>query len=131
MTRNLKLFAIFSFLWSIPYFVFLNWTLYSPDKRGVLMLPIYFIFGAGFSIAGHRLGKREDQHKVRYSFGIRYATTAVIVSTLVGVAWVAFWQPHHIWWLVSYIANVVVFLIIVYVYSRQSIKGIPKKELFK
>ncbi len=131
MTGNLKLFALFSFLWSIPYFMVLNWMLYNSDKRRIVMLPTYLVFGIGFSIAGHQLGKREDQSKVRYSLGLRYVLVAVMTSAIVGGVWVAFWQRNHFWWLISYVANVIVFLGFLYIFLRRGIKGIPKDKLFK
>ena len=123
MTKNLKIFTLFSFLWSIPYFMVLNWMLYDSNKRGIVMLPTYLVFGAGFSIAGQKLGKRDDQRKVRYSIWVRYVTVAVISSAIVGGIWVAIWQRNRAWWLLSYVVNVAAFLVVIYIYSRRSIKG--------
>lgn len=131
MTRNLKLFALFSALWSVPFFMVLHWMLFNPEVRGPIMLLAAPLYGIGFSVAGHHLGKRDDQSKVRYGLRTRYGLTSTIVSILAGGVWIVGWRHDHWWELVVYGLILVVGLIITYIISKNSIKSIPKGQLFK
>jgi MFS family permease len=131
MTRNLKLFALFSVVWSIPFFMVLHWMLFNPESRGPIMLLASPIYGIGFSVAGHHLGKRDDQSKVRYGLGIRYGLTSTIASILVAGVWIVGWRHNHSWELLVYGIILVLGLGVAYILSKNSIKSIPKQKLFK
>lgn len=132
MTRNLKLFILFSLLWSIPFFVALNWVQADSNSRGPWMLLFSTVYGVGFSIVAKNLGKRDDQHKVRYSLGVRYGFASLLASAFVGSIWIILWQPDQLGsFAFSYITAVIIGLAIAYYLSRKGIKGMPKKEIFK
>jgi uncharacterized membrane protein YeaQ/YmgE (transglycosylase-associated protein family) len=129
MTRNLKLFTLFSVIWSIPFFIMLEWVLQNPDTRGPLMLLTSLIFGIGFSIVGKQLGKKEKP--VRYALGLRYGLIAGVIPSVLGAIWVLGWHGNQINYLLSYIGAIVLCILIYYVLNQKTIKGITKKELFK
>jgi hypothetical protein len=130
MTRNLKIFALFSFLWSLPFFAFLNWVLENSDRRGPLMLLASLVFGIGFSIAGKRLG-HSDHEVVSYPKGLRYGLVAGVIPSVVGGIWVIGWHKDHLSYLVSYIVSIFIGLVIYYAIARRTIKGMPKRKLFQ
>lgn len=132
MTRNLKLFILFSLLWSVPFFAVLNWVQADESARGPWMLLFSTLYGLGFAIAGKQLGKKDDQHKVRYSLGIRYGFASLLASAFVGSIWIIFWHPDQLGsFAFSYITAVIIGLAIAYYLSRKGIKGVPKREIFK
>lgn len=132
MTRNLKLFILFSLLWSVPFYTALNWVQADEATRGPWMLLFSTLYGVGFSIAGKQLGKHDDQSRVRYSLGIRYGFASLLSSALVGVIWVIVWKPSQLQSFVLYFGtSIIIGLAIASYLSRHGIKGMPKKELFK
>jgi FtsH-binding integral membrane protein len=129
MTHNLKFFALFSFIWSLPFFVVLEWVVQNSDKRGPLMLPTSILFGIGFSVAGRQFGKREKP--VRYALRLRYGLIAGVIPSVIGSIWVLGWHRSQINYLLSYVGAIVLCILIYYALNRKTFKGITKKELFK
>jgi hypothetical protein len=131
MTKNLKLFALFSLVTSIIFFAILDWMLKAPKSRGLIMGIVYIRFAAGFSFMGRYLGKRDDQRSVRYSLRIRYGTVAPLIATIVGAAWILIWHRQYLVALVIYLAVIIVCLAVMATFSKVGIKGTPKSKMFQ
>jgi FtsH-binding integral membrane protein len=130
MTQNLRIFTLFSLIWSLSFFATLNWCLENTSTRGPLILLASLIFGVGFSIAGSQLGKHE-QKRVSYPLGLRYGLVAGIVPSIVGSIWVLGWQSDKLGYLAAYIGAILLSFAIYIAIGKKTIKGITKKELFK
>jgi hypothetical protein len=131
MTRNLKLFTIFSIVWPLPFLLVLHWALYDLDKRGPVLFVSSIILGIGFSIAGKQLGKRDDQSKVRYNLAARYILVSSLIPTLEVILLIIGWQKDQSWRLYPAIASILFTFLIIYLFSRNSIKGMRKGKLFQ
>jgi surface polysaccharide O-acyltransferase-like enzyme len=131
MTPNLKLFVLFSFIWSIPFFAFLNWTLENSNTRGPWMIAASTIFAVGFTLAGRQLGKRENK-ALRSPLALSYGLVAGVIPALVGCVWLLVWQPNNWLGMMLYFTGAIIVSLIIYcVLNKKTIKGITKRELFK
>jgi hypothetical protein len=131
MTRNLKLYALFCVLWSVPFFMVLHWMLFNPETRGPIMLLAGPIYGIGFGLAGAWLGSRDSQRAVRYSLGSRYGMTSSVISALAGTIWMVCWRREYLWTIPIYIAITAAFTWYFMVRDRKNIKGTAKERIFE
>ncbi len=131
MTTNLKLYAIFSILWSIGFFYALNWGTSASEERWPYIVISAITYGLGFAIVGFLLGKSDDQSKVRYSLSAAYSATSNIVSAIIGSIWIVFFKPQDRWTLAVYLPIIAIVAYIGYLTYKKSIKGMDNKELFK
>jgi hypothetical protein len=133
MTKNLKLFALYSLATAILFFATLNWELYNPHKRGVVLALVDLVAIVGFSLMGRYLGKRDrvNQRSVRYSLGVRYGLTAPLIVTIVGVIWILVWRRTYWSALISYAITIILCILVGFYVSRKWVKGSPKGKLFK
>jgi hypothetical protein len=131
MTNNLKLYILFSLLWSIVFFAALNWGTAESSSRWPYITLSAVIYGSGFALVGYILGKQDDQSKARYSLEHAYSATSQIVSVTVGAIWIIFFRPQQSWFLLMYIPFFALLAILGYINYKKSIKGMDKKELFK
>ncbi len=131
MTKYLKLFTLFSLAWAVCFFAVLNWALYNADKRWPVLLLASVVYGIGFAIMGHQLGKRDSSRHTRSNLSFWYAAVAAGASLVINGLW-ALWfhaEERRDFALVALIM-LVAFGFYRYL-SRKTIKGIPRKELFK
>jgi hypothetical protein len=133
MTKNLKLFSLYSVVSSVVFFAILNWMLYDPHKRGIVMGLVYVLYAVGFSLLGRHLGGRDSQRSVRYNLRVRYGITPAIIATLIGVLWVLLFHRARSFLivLVIYSAVVILCLAIGFAFSKIGVKGISKGKMFK
>jgi hypothetical protein len=130
MTRNLKLFMLFSVVWSVPFFAVLEWMLQNPNTRGPLMPFASIAYGIGFSIAGRYFGRKEDKVS-RAPIGLRYGLFAGLIASAMGLLWALIWHRDHVSYIVSYLIAISLCFVIYFVLAKLTYKGITKKELFK
>ncbi len=130
MTKNLKLYAAFTIVWSIIFYTVLNWGVADPNHRWPVMWTGAFVYGTGFTFVGKYLGRRE-KGQVRHNVRLAYVATSMGLSGIIGALWVALFHPEQ-WW------QILVFAIIaggftwhVFVKYRHSVKGMKGEELFK
>lgn len=131
MTRNLKLYAIFSILWSVAFFACLQVLLADPQKYSLLLTVTAFTYALGFALVGWLLSKTDDQSRVRYSLSWRYSLISTIASFVIGAGWVVLFRPSAWPSLVIYLLIASLFLMPEHLSERRSIKGVTKRELFK
>ncbi len=131
MTANLKKFTIFSAVWSLLFYIALNWGVNNQARYGALILLFSLIYGIGFSIAGKRLGKADDDSRVRYNLGAAYGAVATLIPSSFGAIWVLLFQREDLWQIIFYLLPMlIVFIIGIYQYKR-TIKGMKKEKLFQ
>lgn len=131
MTANLKLYVLFSILWSVAFFTALNWGTANSEERWPYILISAVTYGLGFALIGYLLGKPDDQSKVRYNLEQAYTATSNITSAVIGSIWIVFFKPQDRWTLAVYLPIIVIVAFIGYLNYKKSIKGMDKKELFK
>jgi surface polysaccharide O-acyltransferase-like enzyme len=131
MTKNLKLFSLFCAIWPLPFFVVLHWALFNQDKRGIFIFLAWIILGVGFSIAGHKLGKADDQSKTRHSLVVGYIAVATVIPTIETVLWLLLWQKHQATKAAIYGTTLILTLLTLALLSKNTVKGIPKSKLFQ
>lgn len=131
MTKNLKLFALMSLVWSVVFFATLHWALFDPDSRGLFIAGAAITYGLGFGLGGYVFGKRDSARNSRLNLGLWYSMTSNIASMLVGSLWVLIFRRDE--WPTLVIMAVIFGLIsiIAALSSRKSIKGIEKEKLFQ
>ncbi len=130
MTKNLKLFALFSIGWSIIFFSVLNWGIVNPNHRWPVMWVGAFVYGIGFSILGKYLGKRE-KGAIRHNIRAAYVATSTGISGIIGALWVALFHPDQWWQIIAFAVIAGGFTWHVFVKYRNSVKGMKGEELFK
>lgn len=131
MTTNLKLYVLFSILWSIGFFAVLNWGTALSSERWPYIIIYAIIFCIGFAAVGSLLQKGDQQSKIRYSLEHAYSATSQIVSVVVGSIWLIFFKPKDAWTLALYLPFFALFAVIGYLEYKKSIKGMSNKDLFK
>lgn len=131
MTRNLKLFALFSLIWSVAFFSILHWALFDPENRWPTILTAAISYGLGFALMGFLLGKNDLLRHTRRNLGLWYYGVSQIASLLVGGIWILFWKAEEIETLTIMSVIFAFFLAVAALTSRKKIKGIEKEKLFK
>ncbi len=131
MTRNLRLYILFSLVWSVGFFASLNWCLYNPDKWGWLIGLAATVYGIGFAAMGSYLGSGDSSRNTRINLPLMYGLAASGDSLLIGAVWI--WLFENGGWrdFVAILVGNIFFLGLYAVISRKFVKGIPNKELFK
>ena len=131
MTANLKIYILFSILWSVCFFVALNWgTALSSDRWPQIVIAA-IIYAVGFAGVGYSLQKSDNQSKVRFSLEHAYSAVSQIVSVIIGSIWLILFKSKDAWTLALYLPFFTIFAILGYLEYKKSIKGMDKKELFK
>ncbi len=131
MTKNLKILAGLSLIWSVAFFSVLNWALYNPDQRWPFITVAAITYGLGFGLAGWQLGKRDSARPVRYNLGFAYSMTSNLASLLVGSLWVLLFRQNEWPTLVIMLVIFSLVTLILGITGKNDIKGIPKDRLFK
>ena len=132
MTPNVKLFALFSSLWSVLYFAILSWAIADENRRWPAFWIAYLVFGLGFSIAGKQLGKRDSSRNTRRNTRLNYFLAALVPATAIGIIWELLIQ-HDSWSGIIGITAVgaAILIVALLVIRRYSIKGMHKEDFFK
>jgi len=131
MTKNLKLFALFSLLWAVPYYWILDWSIADMSGRWPIFAVAGVAFMVGFSVVGYLLGRGDDESAVRYNLRHAYASASCLPVVFVGSLWVILFRPLASMALAVYLAIMAVVLIIGVIEYSCSIKGMSSKKLFK
>jgi hypothetical protein len=131
VTRNLKVFAGFSVIWSLAFFVVLNWATLNSEQRWPAILGAAVVYGTGFAVVGRFLGRRDDQSSVRYSLEYAYSATSHWISAVIGSLWMLFFRPSDAWFLLLYLPVITLLAWLGYRSYQKSIKGIKSSKLFQ
>ena len=118
-------------LWSVGFFIALDWGTAEADERGIYIALAAITYAVGFTVAGYLLGKPDDQSKVRYNLKDAYAAVSNITSAIMGSIWLVFFKPQDAWTLGIYLPIIVLVGWIGYLNYKKSVKGMDNKELFQ
>jgi len=130
MTKNLKLFAVISVLWAIPYYLAMHSLLSAVHSGPITSVTILFV--VLLSTIQRNLMDRDDRHGVRYDLELRYAVVAMVASTVVFVSTWAFAAPSLVLpMLLGNALAMVVLTVVNYLHGRSRIKGMSNEELFR
>ena len=131
MTRNLKRFAAFSALWTVPYFAAMHSLLLGSTAHTGPMTSVTILFVVLLSTVQRNLMDRDDRHAVRYDLDLRYAIVSVIASSAVFLIWAFAVPSHAVALLVGNAFAAVVLITVNYFTGRSRIKGMSNEELFQ
>lgn len=118
MTKNLKWFVAFSLIWSVVFYMSLNWAINETADLTPILLSI--IYGFGFYIVGNQLGEKEGKVKNK-NLSSFYALSALFISFITAVVWITWWQPEQMSFLI-YLAAAYIVAIVIMLALRSSKK---------
>lgn len=130
MTKNLKLYSLFAVVWSVVFYLILNWGVGDANRRWPVMWSVGLVYGCGFAAVGKYLGRRE-KGPIRHNVRATYVATSMLISGSIDALWVILFQPNQWVELLIFVLIASGFTGYTFVKYRDSIKGMKGEELFK
>src|SRR5437773_12023351 len=118
MTKNLKLFAICTTLWTIVYSAILYNLLQTTTTPDSSMVALFVLFTVLLSGSEKYFSSRDDKRKVRYNLSLRYSVIAALASVIATSFWAIVWQHNMFVVLVVGVLGSVIVLAIVHTSTR-------------
>jgi hypothetical protein len=131
MTKNLKLFTFFCVIWALVYTSVLYRLIETGKPLTLSLMSWFVVLTVVLTSVERELLKRDNQRKVRYHLPLRYSILSAITSSAVSAIWILAWK-QEIWSvLILWIVSILVILGIAASISKERIKSIRIKDLFK
>jgi len=130
MTRNLRLFAIFSAWWAVVYLAVLYWQVLQAHAPAGVMASTFIFFIVLLTSAEAYLARTDNPREVRYGLRVRYSGISAAASCSVSAIWIVVLR-HKLWLAIGLgLASVIVVLAVAWLSGQDKIKGMPKEQLF-
>ncbi len=129
MTKNIKIFAFFSLILSVLFFLILNYSLANFNQRYISYSISVIIIILLYSFTGEYLAQKDNQRKVKTNLTLMYLITPAVINAIIGILWVIIFK-RSLLSLYIYIMIIAACLIFYIIARKFFIKNINKRKIF-